>query len=324
MTVHTQADFDRVIADDEQIEPGDWMPEGYRASVARQVAQHAHSEIIGMQPEGQWIGRAPSLRRKAILLAKVQDEAGHGLYLYGAAETLGQTRDEALDLLHAGRQRYAVSFDFGMTTWADVAAMGWLGDGAAIINQIPLSRCSYGPYARAMTRVCKEENFHQRQGFEAMCALAFGTPAQRRMAQNALNAYWMPSLILFGPPDGQSPRSADSMRWKIKKFSNDELRQRFVDATAPQAEYLGLRIPDDNLKLRPDGHYQFTPPNMDDFAELLRGNGPYARERRARRLKAHQDGTWVREALAAHARRQAGPAAQPECPEATEPVAVSR
>lgn len=304
MTAATQEDFDRVISKDAQIEPGDWMPEGYRATLIRQVAQHAHSEIIGMQPEGQWIARAPSLRRKAILLAKVQDEAGHGLYLYGAAEALGQTRDEALERLHAGRQKYAVSFDFGVTTWADVAALGWLGDGAAIINQIPLSRCSYGPYARAMTRVCKEENFHQRQGFEAMCELAFGTPAQRKMAQNALNAWWLPALILFGPPDDNSPRSAESMGWKIKRFSNDELRQRFIDATVPQADYLRLRIPDDNLKLGLDGHYQYTPLKMDDFAEAIKGNGPYARERRARRLKAHQEGGWVREALAAHSLRQ--------------------
>jgi ring-1,2-phenylacetyl-CoA epoxidase subunit PaaA len=291
--------FERVIAEDGRIEPSDPMPEAYRKNVLRQVAQHAHSEIIGMQPEGQWIARAPSLRRKAILLAKVQDEAGHGLYLYSAAETLGGDRADMLDMLHSRRHKYAASIDYGVTTWADVAALGWLGDGAAIVNQIPLSQCSYGPYARAMTRVCKEESFHQRQGFEAMCAMAFGTPEQRKMAQAALDQWWWPSLILFGPPDGDSPRTADSMRWGIKRYTNDELRQRFVDATVPQADYLGLRIPDDNLRMGPDGHYQFSPLDMGKFADAISGNGPYGPERRERRLRAHQDGAWVRDALAA-------------------------
>jgi ring-1,2-phenylacetyl-CoA epoxidase subunit PaaA len=293
------SEFERIVAADRQIEPTDEMPEAYRASVLRQIAQHAHSEIMGMQPEGQWITRAPSLRRKGILLAKVQDEAGHGLYLYGAAETLGMTRAEMLDLLHAGRHKYAASFDYGVTTWADVAALGWLGDGAAIVNQIPLSRCSYGPYARAMARVCKEESFHQRQGFEAMCVLAFGTPEQKAMAQAALEQWWWPALILFGPPDDQSPRTADSMRWGIKRFTNDELRQRFVDATVPQADYLGLRVPDDQLRLGDDGHYVFSPIDWEKLEDDIRGNGPYAAERRARRLRAHEEGAWVRQALEA-------------------------
>ena len=244
-----QAGFDALIAADERIEPRDWMPEAYRKTLIRQIAQHAHSEIIGMQPEGNWITRAPSLRRKAILMAKVQDEAGHGLYLYSAAETLGIDRDELLDLLHAGRQKYSSIFNYPTLTWADMGAIGWLVDGAAIVNQVPLCRCSYGPYARAMVRICKEESFHQRQGFEILHTLSHGTPAQHAMAQDAVDRWWWPSLMMFGPPDDESPNSAQSMAWGIKRFSNDELRQRFVDMTVPQAEVLGLTLPDPDLRL---------------------------------------------------------------------------
>src|SRR5918995_5978330 len=236
--------FDRTVADDQRVEPRDWMPEAYRKTLIRQIAQHAHSEIIGMQPEGNWLTRAPSLRRKAILTAKVQDEAGHGLYLYGAAETLGTDRAELLDRLHTGRQKYSSIFNYPTPTWADVGAIGWLVDGAAIMNQIPICKCSYGPYARAMVRICKEESFHQRQGFEIMMMLARGIPEQRRMAQEALDRWWWPSLMMFGPNDAASKHTAQSMRWKIKRFTNDELRQKFVDVTAPQAEYLGLKVPD--------------------------------------------------------------------------------
>jgi ring-1,2-phenylacetyl-CoA epoxidase subunit PaaA len=299
------ARFDAVIAAGRQIEPSDPMPDGYRSTLIRQIAQHAHSEIIGMQPEGAWLTRAPSLRRKAILIAKVQDEAGHGLYLYGAAETLGVTRETMLDLLHADRHRYAMSFDYGVPTWADVAALGWLGDGAAIVNQVPLSRCSYGPYARAMTRVCKEESFHQRQGYEAMTALVNGTDAQKSMAQEAVNRWWWPALMLFGPPDDESPHSADSMRWGIKRHTNDELRRKFVDMTAPQAEHLGLTLPDPALKQRGDGTYEFTQIDLDEFMANLRGQGPYAQQRRDYRRSAHADGQWVRDALDAYQRRSA-------------------
>jgi ring-1,2-phenylacetyl-CoA epoxidase subunit PaaA len=292
--------FEEIVRTGGQIEPSDWMPDKYRASLSRQIAQHAHSEIIGMQPEGAWITRAPSLRRKAILLAKVQDEAGHGLYLYGAAETLGTDRAEMLEGLHSGRHKYAMSFDYGMPTWGDVAAMGWLGDGAAIVNQVPLARCSYGPYARAMARVCKEESFHQRQGFEAMQVLVAGTPQQRQMAQDALNRWWWPALMLFGPPDDASPRTADSMRWGIKRYTNDELRQRFVDMAAAQADVLGLTIPDPALSLRDDGHYDFTPMDLEEFTANLRGEGPYATQRRDHRRAAHEDGAWVREAMQAY------------------------
>jgi ring-1,2-phenylacetyl-CoA epoxidase subunit PaaA len=294
----------RIDADD-RIEPRDWMPAGYRKTLIRQMAQHAHSEIIGMQPEGNWITRAPTLRRKAILLAKVQDEAGHGLYLYSAAETLGAERDELLDLLHAGRQKYSTIFNYPTVTWADVAAIGWLVDGAAIMNQVPLTRCSYGPYARAMIRVCKEESFHQRQGFEAMTVLANGTPAQRRMAQDALDRWWWPSLMMFGPSDDSSPNSAQSMAWGIKRFSNDELRQRFVDITVPQAEFLGLTVPDPDLRWdEQEGHYRFGDIDWDEFFVVMRGDGPCNRQRLQQRVAAHEDGAWVREAAAAYAAKQ--------------------
>ena len=250
--------FDELLADDGRVEPRDWMPDAYRRTLIRQIAQHAHSEIIGMQPEGNWITRAPSLRRKAILMAKVQDEAGHGLYLYAAAETLGVDRDDLLDQLHTGRQKYSSIFNYPTLTWADVGAIGWLVDGAAIVNQVPLCRCSYGPYARAMVRVCKEESFHQRQGFEILHTLSHGTPAQHAMAQDAVDRWWWPSLMMFGPPDDDSPNSAQSMAWGIKRFSNDDLRQRFVDMTVPQAEVLGLTLPDPELRWNEErGHYDF-------------------------------------------------------------------
>ncbi len=296
--------FEALVAADQRIEPRDVMPEAYRRSLVRQIAQHAHSEIIGMQPEGAWIARAPSLRRKAILMAKVQDEAGHGLYLYSAAETLGVSRDDLLDQLHEGRQRYSSIFNYPTLTWADMGAIGWLVDGAAIMNQVPLTRCSYGPYARAMTRVCKEESFHQRQGFEAMTVLAGGTPAQRRMAQDALDRWWWPSLMMFGPSDTDSPNSAQSMAWGIKRFSNDELRQRFVDATVPQAEYLGLTVPDPDLRW--DGeHWVSGEIDWTEFYAVMKGDGPCNRERLQHRVAAHDDGAWVREAASAYADKQA-------------------
>ncbi len=301
--VTDEQSFQERIDADDRVEPRDWMPDGYRRTLIRQIAQHAHSEIIGMQPEGAWITRAPSLRRKCILVAKVQDEAGHGLYLYSAAETLGVDRAELLDLLHAGRQKYSTIFNYPTTSWADVAAIGWLVDGAAIVNQVPLTRCSYGPYARAMTRVCKEESFHQRQGFEAMTVLAGGTPEQRRMAQAALDRWWWPALMMFGPSDSESPNSAQSMAWGIKRFSNDELRQRFVDATVPQAEHLGLVIPDPELSLD-DGHYRFGELDWAEFFAVMRGDGPCNRERLANRVAAHDDGAWVREAAQAYAGKQ--------------------
>src|SRR5690348_2712286 len=267
-------DFQERIDADERIEPRDDMPDAYRATLIRQIAQHAHSEIIGMQPEGNWITRAPSLRRKCILVAKVQDEAGHGLYLYGAAETLGVDRDDLLDQLHSGRQKYSTIFNYPTTSWADVAAIGWLVDGAAIMNQVPLTRCSYGPYARAMVRVCKEESFHVRQGFEAMTVMCRGTDEQKRMAQAALDRWWFPSLMMFGPPDGESAHSSQSMQWGIKRFSNDELRQRFIDATTPQAEWLGLTIPAGEI-------------DWDEFATVIRGDGPCNRQRMEFRQRAH-------------------------------------
>jgi ring-1,2-phenylacetyl-CoA epoxidase subunit PaaA len=297
--------FDAVVAADQKVEPRDWMPEPYRKTLIRQIAQHAHSEIIGMQPEGQWISRAPSLKRKAILLAKVQDEAGHGLYLYAAAETLGVARDELVDLLLAGRQKYSSIFNYPTLTWADIGAIGWLVDGAAIVNQVPLCRCSYGPYARAMIRVCKEESFHQRQGYEILYGLAHGTPAQRAMAQDAIDRWWYPSLAMFGPPDAESTHSARSMAWKIKRFSNDELRQRFVDMCVPQARALNLDLPDPELRWNADRQaHDYTPP---DYAELMRvvgGDGPCNQERMAHRRRAHAEGTWVREAAAAHAAKR--------------------
>jgi ring-1,2-phenylacetyl-CoA epoxidase subunit PaaA len=297
-----RAEFDAAVAAEERIEPRDWMPEEYRATLVRQIAQHAHSEIIGMQPEGNWISRAPSLRRKAILIAKVQDEAGHGLYLYSAAETLGVSRDELLDKLHSGRQKYSSIFNYPTLTWADVGAIGWLVDGAAITNQVPLCRCSYGPYARAMVRICKEESFHQRQGFESLLALSRGTAAQHEMAQDAVNRWWWPSLMMFGPPDADSPNSARSMAWKIKRHSNDELRQRFVDICVPQAEVLGLELPDPELRWNAErGHHDHGPIDWDEFTRVLHGQGPCNEERMDNRNRAHAEGAWVREAAAAYA-----------------------
>jgi ring-1,2-phenylacetyl-CoA epoxidase subunit PaaA len=302
-----EGEFQAVIDADGRIEPRDWMPEAYRKTLVRQIAQHAHSEIIGMQPEGNWITRAPSLKRKAILIAKVQDEAGHGLYLYSAAETLGVGRDELLDLLHAGRQKYSSIFNYPTLTWADMGAIGWLVDGAAIANQVPLCRCSYGPYARAMVRICKEESFHQRQGFEILLTLTRGTREQKAMAQDALDRWWYPSLAMFGPPDEDSPNSERSMRWGIKRFSNDELRQKFVDMTVPQAEVLGLAVPDPALRWDEGrGHYDFTPPDWDEFWRVIGGDGPCNEQRMAHRVHAHAEGAWVREAASAYAAKHAG------------------
>ncbi|MCI0688227.1 MAG: 1,2-phenylacetyl-CoA epoxidase subunit A [Sporichthyaceae bacterium] len=306
-----QVDFDAMIEADQRIEPRDWMPEAYRKSLVRQIAQHAHSEIIGMQPEGNWITRAPSLKRKAILMAKVQDEAGHGLYLYSAAETLGVSREDLLDQLHAGKQKYSSIFNYPTLTWADVGAIGWLVDGAAITNQIPLCRCSYGPYARAMVRICKEESFHQRQGYEILYTLANGTPAQHQMAQDAVDRWWWPSLMMFGPADDESAHSAQSMAWNIKRHSNDELRQRFVDMCVPQAEILGLSLPDPDLRWNAErGHYDFGPIDWDEFWRVVKGDGPCNRQRIANRVKAHEDGRWVRDAALAYASKQRARAAQ--------------
>ena len=300
------AAFTELLAEDGRIEPRDEMPEAYRKTLVRQIAQHAHSEIIGMQPEGNWISRAPSLRRKAILMAKVQDEAGHGLYLYAAAETLGADRADLLDQLHSGRQKYSSIFNYPTLTWADVGAIGWLVDGAAIVNQVPLCRCSYGPYARAMVRVCKEESFHQRQGFEILHTLSHGTADQKEMAQDAVNRYWWPSLMMFGPPDDDSPNSAQSMAWGIKRFSNDALRQRFVDMTVPQSEALGLTLPDPEIAWNDErGHYDFGEVDFTELFEVIKGNGPCNAQRMAHRVDAHEDGTWVREAASAYAAKQA-------------------
>ncbi|MFI5861224.1 1,2-phenylacetyl-CoA epoxidase subunit PaaA [Streptomyces sp. NPDC051546] len=300
------AAFDAAVAADERVEPRDWMPDEYRASLVRQMAQHAHSEIIGMQPEANWITRAPSLRRKAILMAKVQDEAGHGLYLYSAAETLGTSRDELLDKLHAGKQKYSSIFNYPTLTWADVGAIGWLVDGAAITNQVPICRCSYGPYARAMVRICKEESFHQRQGYELLLALSRGTEAQHAMAQDAVNRWWWPSLMMFGPPDAESGHSAQSMAWRIKRHTNDDLRQRFVDIAVPQAESLGLTLPDPDLKWNEErGHHDFGAIDWAEFWEVLKGNGPCNEERIGQRRAAHEEGAWVRDAAAAYAEKQA-------------------
>ncbi|MHB8488019.1 MAG: 1,2-phenylacetyl-CoA epoxidase subunit PaaA [Candidatus Dormibacteria bacterium] len=297
-----EAEFQALIDADQRIEPRDWMPDGYRKTLIRQIAQHAHSEIIGMQPEGNWITRAPSLRRKAILMAKVQDEAGHGLYLYCAAETLGVDRAELIDLLHEGRQKYSSIFNYPTVTWADVGAIGWLVDGAAITNQIPLCRCSFGPYARAMVRVCKEESFHQRQGFELLYALSHGTSEQHEMAQDAVNRWWWPSIEMLGPPDAESTHGAQSTAWGIKRFSNDELRQRFVDMVAPQAVVLGLTPPDPDLRWNEErGHYDFGTPDFEELRRVVSGDGPCNRQRAAHHLKAHEDGAWVRAAAAAYA-----------------------
>jgi ring-1,2-phenylacetyl-CoA epoxidase subunit PaaA len=299
------AAFEARVAADEFIEPKDWMPEAYRRTLVRQISQHAHSEIVGMLPEGNWLTRAPSLRRKAILLAKIQDECGHGLYLYAAAETLGTSREEMTEALHAGRAKYSTIFNYPTLTWADMGAIGWLVDGAAILNQVPLQRTSYGPYARAMVRICKEESFHQRQGFESMMQLANGTPAQRRMAQDALNRWWWPSLMMFGPPDDNSPNSAQSMRWRIKRDSNDELRQKFVDVTVPQAEILGLTIPDPDLKWNEErGSYDYGAIDWEEFYAVVRGEGPVAKDRIKARKDAWDNQAWVREAALAHAQKQ--------------------
>ena len=301
-----QAQFDATIAADHRIEPRDVMPDDYRKGLVRQIAQHAHSEIIGMQPEGNWITRAPSLKRKAILLAKVQDEAGHGLYLYAAAETLGVTRDELVEMLITGRQKYSSIFNYPTLTWADMGAIGWLVDGAAIVNQVPLCRCSYGPYARAMIRICKEESFHQRQGYEILHTLSHGTAAQHEMAQDAVNRWWYPSLAMFGPPDTESTHSGESMAWGIKRFSNDDLRQRFVDMCVGQATVLGLSVPDDALRWNAErGCHDFTQPDFDELMSVIKGDGPCNRQRTAHRRRAHVDGAWVREAAMAYAAKHA-------------------
>jgi ring-1,2-phenylacetyl-CoA epoxidase subunit PaaA len=306
------AEFERNVAAEERIEPRDWMPDAYRKTLIRQIAQHAHSEIIGMQPEGNWITRAPSLRRKAILTAKVQDEAGHGLYLYSAAETLGVDRGELLDLLHAGKQRYSSIFNYPSLSWADMGAIGWLVDGAAITNQVPLTRCSYGPYARGMVRICKEESFHQRQGFELLYTLSRGTEEQHEMAQDAVDRWWWPSVMMFGPPDEQSPHTEQSMGWRIKLFSNDELRQRFVDMCVGQARELGLTIPDPELRWNEErGHYDFGTPDWDEFFRVINGDGPCNHERIERRRSAHDEGRWVREAATAYAAKHAGAKSEP-------------
>ncbi|TFL17693.1 1,2-phenylacetyl-CoA epoxidase subunit PaaA [Jannaschia formosa] len=299
------AAFQARIDRGEKIEPKDWMPEGYRKTLIRQIGQHAHSEIVGQLPEGNWVTRAPTLERKAILLAKVQDEAGHGLYLYCAAETLGVSRDEMTEMLLDGRMKYSSIFNYPTLTWADMGAVGWLVDGAAIMNQVPLQRTSYGPYARAMVRICKEESFHQRQGFDVMMKMCRGTDAQKRMAQDALNRFWFPSLMMFGPSDKDSKHSAQSMAWKIKMNTNDELRQKFVDQTVPQAEYLGLTVPDPDLRWNEEtGHYDFTEPDWSEFMDVLQGNGPCNRDRLEARNKAWDDGAWVREGLMAHAEKR--------------------
>lgn len=297
--------FQERVDADERIEPKDWMPEAYRRTLVRQISQHAHSEIVGMLPEGNWISRAPSLRRKCVLVAKVQDEGGHGMYLYSAAETLGVSRDQLFEQLLNGTAKYSSIFNYPTPTWADVGAIGWLVDGAAIMNQVPICRCSYGPYARAMVRVCKEESFHQRQGFEIMLVLSQGTSEQKAMAQAALNRWWWPSLMMFGPSDGDSVHSAQSMRWKIKRVSNDELRQKFVDVTVPQAQHLGLTVPDPALHWDDaTQHYRFGDIDWSEFQAVLKGNGPCNQERLEARRHAHEDGAWVREAATAYARKQ--------------------
>jgi ring-1,2-phenylacetyl-CoA epoxidase subunit PaaA len=297
--------FDDLIAADSRVEPRDWMPDAYRKTLVRQISQHAHSEIIGMQPEANWITRAPSLKRKAILMAKVQDEAGHGLYLYSAAQTLGTTRDAMTDALIAGKARYSSIFNYPTPTWADMGAIGWLVDGAAICNQVPLCRASYGPYGRAMVRICKEESFHQRQGFEILLELMDGTPAQKDMAQDAVNRWYWPSLMMFGPPDDDSPNSAQSMAWNIKRFSNDELRNRFVEMLVPQAAVLGITLPDPELRIGADGKVAAMGPiDWDEFNAVLAGNGPCNAQRLQHRRQAHEDGAWVREAARAYAEKQ--------------------
>src|SRR5437868_3425249 len=303
--------FQARIDAEERIEPNDWMPSAYRKTLTRQISQHAHSEIVGMLPEGNWITRAPSLKRKAALLAKVQDEGGHGLYLYAAAETLGVSREELIDQLLAGQAKYASIFNYPTLTWADIGVIGWLVDGAAIMNQIPLCRCSYGPYARAMIRICKEESFHQRQGYDALLTMMRGTEAQREMVQDAVDRWWFPVLMMFGPPDDASTNSAQTMAWGIKRISNDDLRQKFVDATVAQAGVLGVTLPDPGLHWNAErGHYDYSPLDWDEFWRVIHGHGPCNRERLATRVKAHEDGAWVREAALAHAAKQEQRAAQ--------------
>jgi len=307
--MHNVADleknFDSKLEKNDFVEPKDWMPENYRKHLIRQISQHAHSEIIGMLPEGNWISRAPSLRAKMVLLAKVQDEGGHGLYLYTAAETLGTSRDELLDALHTGKAKYSSIFNYPTLTWADIGAVGWLVDGAAIMNQVMLQRTSYGPYSRAMIRICKEESFHQRQGYEIMCHLSFGTEAQKEMAQDALNRWWFPTMMMFGPPDKDSPNSGQAIKWRIKRETNDELRQKFVDRTVEQAEFLGLTIPDKNLKWNETKKgYDFSEPNWEEFYNVIKGNGPCNKERLEARNKAHANGAWVREAAMTYAEKK--------------------
>jgi ring-1,2-phenylacetyl-CoA epoxidase subunit PaaA len=301
--------FDQTVAQDRRIEPRDWMPDAYRKTMVRQIAQHAHSEIIGMQPEGGWVTRAPSLRRKAILLAKVQDEAGHGMYLYSAAETLGADRADLTQRLITGTQKYSSIFNYPALTFADVGVIGWLVDGAAICNQVPLCRSSYGPYARAMIRICKEESFHQRQGYELLLTMMRGTPGQQEMVQDATNRWWWPSLMMFGPPDSQSPNTAQSMRWRIKRHTNDELRQRFVDMTVPQADALGVTLPDSALRWNPErGSHDFGEPDWAELKRVISGEGPCNAQRIAARQAAHDEGAWVREAALAYARSSTGEA----------------
>ena len=306
MTVHSfEEHFEEKLEKDIAIEPRDWMPDTYRKTLIRQISQHAHSEIVGMLPEGNWITRAPSLRRKAVLLAKVQDEAGHGLYLYSAAETLGVSRDEMYEQLHSGKAKYSSIFNYPTLTWADMGAIGWLVDGAAIMNQVPLCRTSYGPYARAMVRVCKEESFHQRQGFEIMLTLSKGTDVQKKLAQDALNRWWWPSIMMFGPPDDDSPHTAQSMHWKIKRFTNDELRQKFIDVTVEQTKILGLKVPDKDLVWNEErGHYDFGKIDWEEFWNVVKGNGPCNKQRLETRKQAWEDGEWVRAAATAYAEKR--------------------
>jgi ring-1,2-phenylacetyl-CoA epoxidase subunit PaaA len=304
--ISLQEQFDQKLAEEIRIEPRDWMPDAYRKTLIRQISQHAHSEIVGMLPEGNWITRAPTLNRKKILLAKVQDEAGHGLYLYCAAETLGASRDEMIDDLLSGKAKYSSIFNYPTLTWADIGMIGWLVDGAAILNQVPLCRTSYGPYARAMVRVCKEESFHQRQGYESLIVLCQGSKEQKEMAQDALNRWWWPTLMMFGPKDEESANTENSVKWKIKRFTNDELRQRFVDITVPQAEYLGLQIPDPDLKWNPERrHYDFGEIDWEEFWRVVKGGGPCNEQRLNARRKAHDDGAWVREAAMAYQEKRA-------------------
>jgi ring-1,2-phenylacetyl-CoA epoxidase subunit PaaA len=306
MQVHgLETTFQDKIDKEIRIEPKDWMPEKYRQTLIRQISQHAHSEIVGMLPEGNWISRAPSLRRKAILLAKVQDEAGHGLYLYSAAETLGISREEMYDQLHTGKAKYSSIFNYPTLTWADVGAIGWLVDGAAIMNQVPLCRTSYGPYARAMVRICKEESFHQRQGFELLLHLSRGSEEQKKMCQDAIDRWWWPSVMMFGPSDDQSPHTAQSVKWRIKRFTNDELRQKFVDVCAEQVKILGMTLPDADLKWNEEkGHYDFGKINWEEFWNVVSGNGPCNKQRLDTRKKAWENGAWVREAATAHAEKR--------------------